>query len=138
METKKINMSQLKNIVEQILKEEYTPEELNEISWGGLKSVGGMFRDKAKSATEKAGEAIKKGADDVKQAYKAGEDKAKSAKILKQRVAISQKITKLQKDTRLQIIQLRKDTEMQVEDLQKQYAALTGGKRFEGIVHTKV
>jgi DNA-binding ferritin-like protein len=104
-----------------------TQEELDEISWGGIKGAMGAIGGKAKDAAAQAGAAIKKGAEDVKQAYQAGADKAKYEKAQKELASIAQKI-----------MQLRKTSKEQIEQLQQQYSSLTGGKPFKGAVHNPV
>jgi DNA-binding ferritin-like protein len=104
-----------------------TQEELDEISWGGIKGAASAIGGKVKDAATQAGAAIKKGAEDVKQAYQAGADKAKYEKAQKELATIAQKIT-----------QLRKTSKEQIEQLQQQYSALTGGKPFKGAVHNPV
>jgi len=104
-----------------------TPEELDEISWGGIKGAFGAIGGKAKDAATQAGAAIKKGAEDVKQAYQTGADKAKYEKSQKELASIAQKI-----------MQLRKASKEQIEQLQQQYSTLTGGKPFKGAVHNPV
>lgn len=101
--------------------EDVTAEELEEISWAGLKSAGKAIGDKVKGAASKAGEAVKQGAQDVKQAYQAGADKAKYEKAQAQLSDIATKINGL-----------RKKMEADTAELQKQYAALTGGKPYKG------
>lgn len=101
--------------------EDVTAEELEEISWAGLKSAAGAIGGKVKDAAGKAGETIKKGAQDVKQAYQAGADKAKYEKAQAQLSDIATKINGL-----------RKKMEADTAELQKQYAALTGGKPYKG------
>lgn len=108
--------------------EDMTAEELEEISWGGLKSVGQMIGGKAKEVAGKAGEAIKKGAEDIKQAYQTGADKAKYEKAQAQLADIAAKINGL-----------KKKMEADTAELQKQYAALTGGKPYKGgAIHSPV
>ena len=104
-----------------------TQDELDEISWGGIKGAMGAIGGKAKDAAAQAGAAIKKGADDVKQAYQTGADKAKYEKSQKELAAIAQKI-----------MQLRKTSKEQIDQLQQQYSSLTGGKPFKGAVHNPV
>lgn len=104
-----------------------TQEELDEISFGGLRAAAGAIGGKIKGAANQAGAAIKKGADDVKQAYQTGADKAKYEKSQKELATIAQKI-----------MQLRKTSKEQIEQLQQQYSTLTGGKPFKGAVHKPV
>lgn len=125
-------LQERKRTIEDILKKleegyDVTQEELDEISLGGLRSVGKMVGDKFKKATSKAGDAIKKGAEDVRQAYKTGADEAKYEKAKKELATIAQKI-----------MQLRKANKEQIDQLQQQYSALTGGKPFKGAVHNPV
>lgn len=102
-------------------------EELDEISWGGIKGAASAIGGKIKGAANQAGAAIKKGADDVKQAYQTGADKAKYEKSKKELATIAQKI-----------MQLRKSSKEQIDQLQQQYSTLTGGKPFKGAVHNPV
>jgi hypothetical protein len=104
-----------------------TQEDLDEISFGGLRAAAGAIGGKIKGAANQAGAAIKKGADDVKQAYQTGADKAKYEKSQKELAAIAQKI-----------MQLRKTSKEQIDQLQQQYSSLTGGKPFKGAVHNPV
>jgi chromosome segregation ATPase len=104
-----------------------TQEELDEISWSGIKSAGRMVGDKIKGAASKIGDSIKKGADDVKQAYQTGADKAKYDKAQKELATIAQKIQ-----------QITKANKEQISQLQQQYSSLTGGKPFKGAVHNPV
>ncbi len=125
-------LQERKKTIENVLKKleegyDVTQEELDEISWGGLKNVGKMVGDKVKSAASQAGAAVKKGAEDVKQAYKTGADKAKYEKAQKELASIAQKIQ-----------QITKSNKEQISQLQQQYSSLTGGKPFRGAVHNPV
>lgn len=104
-----------------------TQEELDEISWGGIKGAASAIGGKIKGAVNQAGSAIKKGAEDVKQAYQTGADKAKYEKAQKELATIAQKI-----------MQLKKSNKEQINQLQQQYSTLTGGKPFKGAVHNPV
>lgn len=136
-------LQERKRIVESALRKleegnDLTQEELDEISFGGLRAAAGAIGGKIKGAVnqagsaikkgaDQAGAAIKKGADDVKQAYKTGADKAKYEKSQAELAKIAEKI-----------VQLRKTSKEQIQQLQQQYSALTGGKAFKGAVHNPV
>jgi hypothetical protein len=107
---------------------EMTQEELDEISWGGLKGAFSKVGEKISGAAQSAGEKIKQGAQDVKQAYQAGAEKEKYEKAQKQIVDIATKINGL-----------KKKMEADSAQLQQQYAALTGGNTYKGgAVHKPV
>jgi DNA-binding ferritin-like protein len=101
-----------------------TQEELDEISWGGIKGAMGAIGGKAKDVASKAGTAIKKGAEDVKQAYQTGAEKARLEKAQNELKSIADKIKELQKSHKEQIKQL-----------QTRYSTITGGKPYKGIVN---
>jgi hypothetical protein len=94
-----------------------TEEQIEEISFGGLKSAFGKAKEKAGKQVDK----IKKGAKDIKQAYDAGAEKEKMEKAQQKVAQIAKKIN-----------MLKKKMEADKKELQKQYAELTGGKIYKG------
>jgi len=125
-------LQERKKIIENTLRKleegyDVSQEELDEISWGGIKGAASAIGKKAKDAASKVGDNIKKGAQDVKKAYQTGADKAKYDKAKKQLASIAQKIQ-----------QIKKSNKEQIAQLQRQYSDLTGGKTFRGAVHNPV